>query len=125
MAGKRQNDIDMVATKGDIVKDIIADVISQEIHHETGIACSKRENTEIRINIIKREQLVKEYDLNNPEKELPLYETTSKSNLKKIKGTDKLKTAAIIKADLEYKKTLKSEWNKNANERRKRNKKNS
>ena len=42
MAGKRQNDIDMVATKGDIVKDIIADVISQEIHHETGIACSKR-----------------------------------------------------------------------------------
>lgn len=124
MSGKRQNDVDMMATKGDIVKDIIADTISQEIHHETGIACSKRENTEIRINIIKLEQLVKEYDLNNPEKELPLYETTSKSNLKKIKGTDKLKTAAIIKADLERRKEMKSEWNNNSKSR-KRNKKNS
>lgn len=118
MSGKRQNDVDMMATKGDIVKDIIADVISQEIHHETGIACSKRENTEIRVNIIKLENLVKEYDLNNPEKEVPLYETTSKSNLKKIKGTDKLKTAAIIKADLDYKRNLKSEWDRNSKERK-------
>ena len=42
MAGKRQNDIDMVATKGDNVFNNIADIISQEIHHETGIACSRR-----------------------------------------------------------------------------------
>jgi hypothetical protein len=114
MSGKRQNDVDMVATKGDIVKDIIADVISQEIHHETGIACSKRENTEIRVNIIKLEQLVKEYDLNNPEKELPLYETTSKTNNKKIRGLDKLKTYAIIKEDIERRKEIKSELNNRA-----------
>lgn len=109
MSGKRQNDVDMMATKGDIVKDIIADVISQEIHHETGIACSKRENTEIRVNIIKLEQLVKEYDLNNPEKELPLYETTSKSNNKKIRSLEKLKTYAITKEDIERRKEIKSE----------------
>lgn len=114
MSGKRQNDVDMMATKGDIVKDIIADVISQEIHHETGIACSKRENTEIRVNIIKLEQLVKEYDLNNPEKELPLYETTSKTNNKKIRGLDKLKTYAIIKEDIERRKEIKSELDNRA-----------
>lgn len=98
MAGKRKYEIDMVATKSDIVKDIIADVVSQEVHKETGIACNKRENTEIRVNIIKLENLVKEYDLNNPEKEVPTYDF--KENNKKILGLDKLKTKEVIKADL-------------------------
>jgi len=111
MSGRRQNDVDMVATKSDLIKDIVADQISQEIHHETGIACSKRENTEIRINIIKLEQLVKQYDLNNPDKELPLYETTSKNiTMRKLQGIDKLKTYKYIKEDLDRKRDQRHEW---------------
>ena len=108
----------MMATKSDIVKDIVADVISQEIHNETGIACSRRENTEIRVNIIKLEQLVKQYDLNNPAKEVPLYESTSKTGYKKIPGLEKLKTYAIMKADIAKRRAEMDEWNRGQREKR-------
>ena len=110
MPGRRQIEIDMIATKGDIVKDIIADAISQEIHNETGIACSKRENTEIRLNLIKLEQLVKNYDLNNKDKEFELYDyKEEKKKGKVLRDTEKLKTAEIIKTDLEYLRNFENE----------------
>ena len=108
MAGKRQNEVDMLATKSDIIKDIVADTISSEIHRETGIACTKRENTKIRINIIKLEDLVKEYDLNNPEKEVPIYE--KKDLGKKVKNAEKLKTYAITKEDLDKRRAVNEYW---------------
>lgn len=98
MTGKRKYDIDMLATKNDIVKDIVADTISQGIQKETGLACSKRENTEIRLNITKLENLVKQYDLNNPTKEIPLYEF--KEDIKIVPTLLELKTRQIIKKDL-------------------------
>ena len=101
MSRKRHYEIDIMATKGDIVKDIIADVVSREIYKETGVICSKRENTEIRANIIRLEQLVRTYDLNNPNKEVPLYDTSYKEEEENgITGFDKLKTIKMIKADL-------------------------
>ena len=121
MPGRRQIEIDMIATKGDIVKDIIADAISQEIHNETGIACSKRENTEIRLNLIKLEQLVKTYDLNNKDKEFELYDyKEEKKKGKVLKDTEKLKTAEIIKTDLEYLRNLENEQRRAHAEKKKR-----
>ena len=106
MAGKRQNDVNMVATKGDIVKDIIADVVSQEIHKQTGIACTKRENMEIRLNLIKLEDLVKEYDLNNPAKETEFYDKGD-GKVKKLYGVNKLTCYQITKEDIDLHKTPK------------------
>ena len=123
MSGKRQNDVDMMATKSDIVKDVLADKISQEIHRETGIACSKRENTEIRVNIIKLEQLVKEYDLNNPTKEVPLYESTAKSPNKKLPSLEKLKTYKVMKADAEERRRKQDEIDERNSKRGKRKRK--
>ena len=118
MPGKRQNDIDMVATKGDIIKDIIADTISKEIHHETGIACSKRENTEIRVNIIKLENLVKEFNLDNPYNEIPLFDDKEKRG-KKVKDVTKLKTYKITREDIRKRKQVQYECTLRDRERRK------
>lgn len=99
MSGKRQNDIDLLATKNDIIKDIVSETISSEIHKETGIACSKRENTEIRVNITKLEKLVKKYDLTNSEKEVPFYETFEKKE-QDLVDFSQLKSYEILKVDL-------------------------
>lgn len=74
MAGKRQNEVGLVAIKNDVLKDIVADTVSAEVHRETGIACTARENAEMRRNLSKLEELVKTYDLNNPNKEVALYD---------------------------------------------------
>ena len=99
MSGKRQNNVDLLATKSDIIKDIVSETISSEIHKESGIACSKRENTEIRVNISKLEKLVKKYDLNNSEKEVPFYDFIEKKEQDLI-DFSQLKCYEILKSDL-------------------------
>lgn len=92
MAGKRRIDIDLMAAKADILHDIVADTISSEIRRETGIECTARENTEIRVNLLKVEQLIKKFDLNNKDKEVLMYDPYFKPynprGLNKLAGID-------------------------------------
>lgn len=89
MAGKRRIERNILATKKDILSDVLADTVSQDIAHQTGIPCSARENTEIRVNLMKIETLVREFDLNNPNKEVPMYEPVREE--KGIQGVQYLK----------------------------------
>ena len=102
MAGKRQSTLNLMAAKGDIVKDIVADTISKKIAEETGLPCNGRENTLIRVNIIKLENLVKEYDLNNPNKEVHMYDPYQREHF--LTGVGNLKTIDVVREDLEIRK---------------------
>lgn len=92
MAGNRRIDVDLFAAKADILHDIVADTISSEVKRETGIECSARENMEIRVNMLKMEELVKRFDLNNTNKEVGMYDNyATEENLRgfeQLSGVD-------------------------------------
>lgn len=99
MAGKRQNEVGLVAVKNDVLKDIVADTVAAEVHRETGIACTARENAEMRHNLSKLEELVKMYDLNNPDKEVALYDVEAIPKREAAKKAAKAKKKEELSGD--------------------------